>query len=102
MSPATHWSAYEKPENWSDNPAPTPQEAVEQIIADRDDDTWGEVAHELCHIGSADVTVRGYVETSAPLPDGEQFDGYEPGRPYFAPTGEKLIVRVSLAFEVRA
>ncbi len=96
---ATHWSAYEKPEDWSDNPAPTPREAVEQFIADRTDDGAWDLRNEIPH-GRADVVVRGYIETNAPLPESEQFDGYEAGKSYFAATGETVTVRVTLAFEV--
>ena len=35
---ATHWSAYEKSEDWSDDPAPTPQEAVGQLADEIADD----------------------------------------------------------------
>ncbi len=96
---ATHWSAYDKPEDWSDDPAPTPAKAVEQFIADRTDDGAWDLRDEIPH-GRVDVTVRGYIETNEPLADGEQFDGYELGQTYFAATGEKLTVRVSLAFDV--
>ena len=96
---ATHWSAYEKSEDWSDDPAPTPQEAVGQLIDDKDSDDGWHLRDEI-PCGRADVIVRGYIETNAPLPEGEQFDGYEPGQNYFAATGETLTVRVTLAFEV--
>jgi hypothetical protein len=96
---ATHWSAY-KPGDWSDNPLASRLAAVEQLLHDQDNDDAWEIGDALGRLDPQTITVRGYVETREPLPEGEQFDGYEPGQPYFVPTGETAKVRVSVAMEI--
>jgi hypothetical protein len=94
---ATHWSVEEDPELWSDDPAESPEKAAAAYLddyGDAPDDDWYDLRH-----GPITVTAHGYIETSEPLPDDQQFDGYEPGCKYFAPTKESVQVRVSLNLE---
>lgn len=101
MTTATHWSHTEDPEQWMDNPAESPTAAAEALIQDRDSDQADEIRDDLLRGGSpVQFTVYGYRETSEPLEEDRQFDGYEPGCTYFASTGETLKVKVSIAYEV--
>ena len=100
---STHWSHSDDPEQWLDNPEPTPEEAARQVIEHEDCDIADDLRDDLLRGGSPiQITVHGYRETSAPLHDGEQFDGYEPGCTYFAPTGEMRTVRISIVYEANA
>lgn len=96
---ATHWTTSDDPEAWMDNPQQTPELAVEQWLADSEDDAAGDLMYELKR-GPQTVEVYGYIETDAPLDEEDQFDGYEAGQMYFAPTCETVRVEVSLAYRV--
>ena len=97
----THWSHTDDPDQWFDDPATTPEIAIQVLMESGEDDGW-EAREELRRSGSVDLTVYGFRETTDHLEDHEQFDGYEPGCSYFAPTGETRKVRVSLKYELAA
>ena len=97
---STHWSAQDDPEKWDDDPSDSPQAAAEHCITwDDEDDGW-HARDDLRRDGETIVTVHGYIETNAPLPEDEQFDGYVPGCMYYARTGEQVKVKVSLAYGI--
>ena len=89
---ATHWSHTDDPEQWLDNPSPSALVAADQFLIDSDD-AWDNL-NGLISEGRTQITLHGYRETTDPLPDEHQFDGYEPGQSYFAPTGETIVVDV--------
>jgi hypothetical protein len=97
---ATHWSAYNSPDEWGDNPQESPEKAVADLLADRDNEDSSDIMYDVAGDWRPVVKVRGYIETREPLPEAFQFDGYEEGQPYFWPTGETLEVRVRLSFDV--
>lgn len=97
---ATHWSHSDDPEQWMDDPCPKPEDAAELFLIEDEDGGW-EARHELIQEGTCRITVFGYRETNDPLPEDSQFDGYEPGCTYFAPTGEELVVEVRRMMSVK-
>ena len=99
MPRATHWTHEDNPEDWTDNPADTPEEAAARVIENDNDDGW-EARNELTSDGRTTITLHGYRETDELLDENRAFDGYEPGQTYFAPTGETIKVKASIAYEV--
>jgi len=96
---ATRWSVADDPEEWYDNPASTPEKAVEEYLSNGGDDT-SDTAHDIGFGIPKFFTVHEYFETSAPLLEDDQFDDYEPGQTYWMPSGTTVEVRVSLAFDI--
>lgn len=102
MSKTTHWSVTDNPEDWTDDPATSPIEAVKEWLTNSDnrDAAW-DSRDEIMDGETVTITVHGWEETSALLDPEVAFDGYEPGCSYFAPTKETVKVRVFLAYEVQ-
>jgi hypothetical protein len=99
---ATHWSVQDDPELWSDNPLPSPIEAVREYLTDENDsdDAW-DARSQIMDGDTVTITVHGWIETDALLDPEVAFDGYEPGQSYFAPTKDTVRVRVCLSYEVQ-
>ena len=99
---ATHWSVTDNPENWHDDPVTTPLAAVREWLTGEyaQDEAWDH-RNSLMSGEDIDVGVHGWRETSDLLDPEVAFDGYEPGRSYFAPTLETVRVRVRLEYEVQ-
>jgi hypothetical protein len=98
---ATHWTATQDPEQWSDDPCRDPLVAAERAMTDQDDDDAWDRRHALILYKRAFVTVYGFIETNEPLSGDAQFDGYEPGADYVKPTGETLMVVVTLNYSLK-
>lgn len=97
---STHWSHSDNPEDWTDEPAATPEEAARQLIEHEDYDLACDIRDDLLRGGSPiEITVHGYYETDALIPDGDDcFDGYEPGCSYFMPTGEEVTIMAEVTY----
>jgi hypothetical protein len=102
MSKTTHWSVTDNPEDWHDDPATSPIEAVKEWLTGESaqDEAWDD-RNEIMDGETVTITVHGWHETNEPLDDQHSFDGYEPGQTYFAPTKDTVKVRVCLAYEVQ-
>jgi hypothetical protein len=86
-------------EDFGDNPQPTPIAAAKHYIENCDDtDTHCDDLDELTNTGRLPLLIAECVETADPLPEGEGFDGYEPGVPYFRHTGRTVKVVVEISY----
>lgn len=99
---ATHWSVTDNPEDCHDDPSTSPVEAAREWLTGEyaQDEAWDH-RNSLMSGEDVQVTVHGWRETSDLLDPEVAFDGYEPGQSYFAPTKDKVVIRVRLDFEVQ-
>lgn len=98
-----HWIAdCLTPDEWTDNPSPSPKVAAARFleIGTDNDDCW-EAWNDLEKGGTTTIAVRRWDETTEVITDpDQQFDGYEPGQPWFKKTDEVIKVMVSLEFQL--
>lgn len=103
-SAPAHWMAdCLPPDEWSDNPSPTPEVAAQRFleIGGHDNDDCWEAWDEMERGGMTTIKVRRWDETTEIITDpDQQFDGYEPGQPWFKKTDEVVEVLVSLEFQI--
>ena len=95
-----HWMAdCLNPDDWTDDPAPTPEIAAQQFLEiGNDNDYCWEAWNDMERGGMATIKVRRWDETTE-TPD-EPFDGYEPGASWFKKADEVVEVLVSLEFQI--
>jgi len=100
---STHWSHSDDPEQWTDNPEKTPEDAARQLIEHDDSDLASDIRDDLMRGGSPiEFTVYGYIETNELMPDNaNHFDGYEPGCTYFKPSGEEITIVAEFGYRVK-
>ena len=73
---ATHWSANLDPEDWTDNPASSPEDAAREWIEDGNGDDADSDRDDILHgaLHRSEVDVHGFTHTDTPdwyLPTGE-------------------------------
>jgi hypothetical protein len=99
LSESVHWIPDVIPiEDYEEEPQKSPQDAVEVFLRDYEE-AWDD-REDLIKNGKTEVVVHGCVQTSEPLPEDEQFDGYVPGEEYWKKNGQSRTVTVSLSFEI--
>jgi len=100
---STHWSHSDDPEQWTDNPEKTPEEAARQLIENEDTDLACDIRDDLMRGGlPIEITVYGYFETNEALDPELAFDGYEPGSIYFKRTDEAITIVAEIGYRVKA
>ena len=98
----THWSAVD-PEKWTDSPEISPLEAVSVYLRDSEDEAaMLGLGDKLLRQDGFSIEVQGYIETSEPLHNDEQFDGYEPGDTYFCPVGDPVTIIVERTMRIES
>lgn len=90
---ATHLTAEPDPENWHENPAPTPEKAVEQFWA-------ADYTRVSECLNPKTITLYGCTLTSEPAPRNERWEYYIDGDEWCKFTGETITLRGSLKVEV--
>ena len=95
---ATHWCAETYPELSDDEPKSDPKDAALHHL-EWNDEQGSDDREELRRQGSVRITVYGYVHTQEKPEEGKCLE-WEPGLPWWKPTGESLVVRVRLEAEV--
>lgn len=87
-------------ELWEVIDTETPTDCAMRFVRDGDDGTAWDLRSDLINEGKIFISLDELEKTTDPLPEDEQFDGYEPGQEYYRKTGKTITVSLRIAAEV--